>query len=426
MKRIFLYIALSVPLLLPAQTVISIKVDGSINPVVAEYIRHGIERAVSEKATCLLIHLNTPGGLLKSTRIIVGDILESPVPVIVFVSPAGAHAGSAGVFITLAADLAVMAPGTNIGAAHPVAMQGTPDTIMNSKSTNDAAAFIRTIAEFRNRNLQWAEDAVRQSVSITANEALQKNIIDLIASGDIELLSQVDGKYVMRDSAKITLHTKGATIQKLEMGFTEKILNIVSDPDVAYVLLMLGLIGLIFELLNPGIIFPGIIGFISLVLAFYALNTLPVNYAGLALISFGIILLLLEIKIVSHGMLAIGGISALLIGSLMLIRPESNLEFARISRVSIFTSVALLSCFFLFVVGMGLKAQRAKAYMGIESMLGETAEVFETLNPAGRVQMNGEIWNAVSVSGIMNKGEKVRIKEIKKMTLYVEHLNSQL
>jgi membrane-bound serine protease (ClpP class) len=319
-----------------------------------------------------------------------------------------------------------MAPGTNIGAAHPVAMQGTPDTIMNSKSTNDAAAFIRTIAEFRKRNLQWAEDAVRQSVSITANEALQKNIIDLIASGDIELLSLVDGKSVRRDSARILLHTKGATIQKLDMDFTEKMLNIVSDPDVAYVLLMLGFIGLIFELLNPGIIFPGIIGFISLVLAFYAFNTLPVNYAGLALIAFGIVLLLLEIKVVSHGMLAIGGITALLIGSLMLIRPESNLEFARISRRLIFSSVAILSGFFLFVIGMGLKAQRGKPVIGIESMHGETAEVFETLNPTGRVRMHGEIWNAVSVSGIIDKGEKVRVKEVKNLTLYVEHLNSQI
>lgn len=426
MKRIFLYFAVSLPLLLQAQTVISIKIDGPINPVVAEYIQHGLEKAVSEKATCLLIHLNTPGGLLKSTRVIVGNILESPVPVIVFVSPAGAHAGSAGVFITLAADVAVMAPGTNIGAAHPVAVPETPDTIMNSKSTNDAAAFIRTIAEFRKRNLQWAEDAVRQSVSITANEALQKNIIDLIASGDIELLSLVDGKSVRRDSARILLHTKGATIQKLDMDFTEKMLNIVSDPDVAYVLLMLGFIGLIFELLNPGIIFPGIIGFISLVLAFYAFNTLPVNYAGLALIAFGIVLLLLEIKVVSHGMLAIGGITALLIGSLMLIRPESNLEFARISRRLIFSSVAILSGFFLFVIGMGLKAQRGKPVIGIESMHGETAEVFETLNPTGRVRMHGEIWNAVSVSGIIDKGEKVRVKEVKNLTLYVEHLNSQI
>jgi membrane-bound serine protease (ClpP class) len=313
MKRLLFYIVISVPLLVSAQTVISIKIDGAINPVAAEYIHRGLEKAVSEHAICLLIHLNTPGGLLNSTRMIVGDILESKIPVIVYVSPAGAHAGSAGVFITLSADIAAMAPGTNIGAAHPVTMQGGSDSIMNSKSTNDAAAFIRTIAEYRKRNLPWAEDAVRQSVAITANEALEKNIIDLIVPDDRELLNQIDGRYVVHDSARILLHTRGATIQTLDMGFTEKMLNVVSDPDVAYILLMLGLVGLLFELFNPGSIFPGIIGFISLVLAFYALNTLPVNYAGLALIIFGVGLLLLEIKIVSHGMLAIGGIVALLI-----------------------------------------------------------------------------------------------------------------
>ncbi len=196
MKRLCLYIVISMPLLLSAQTVISIKIDGAINPVVATFIHRGIQKASDDNAACLLIHLNTPGGLLKSTRIIVGDILESPVPVIVYVSPAGAHAGSAGVFITLAADIAAMTPGTNIGAAHPITMQGAPDSIMNSKSTNDAAAFIRTIAEYRNRNLQWAEDAVRQSVAITANEALRKNIIDLIVSNDRELLNQIDGKQI--------------------------------------------------------------------------------------------------------------------------------------------------------------------------------------------------------------------------------------
>jgi membrane-bound serine protease (ClpP class) len=410
------------PLLLTAQTVISIKIDGAINPVAAEYIHRGIEKAISENASCILIHLNTPGGLLKSTRVIVGDMLESRIPIIVYVSPAGAHAGSAGVFITLAADIAAMAPGTNIGAAHPVTLQGGSDTIMNSKSTNDAAAFIRTIAEYRKRNLQWAEDAVRQSVAITANEALQKNIIDLIAPGDQELLNQVDGKLILRDSSRIILHTKGASIQILEMGFTEKILNIVSDPDIAYILLMLGLVGLLFELFNPGSIFPGIIGFISLVLAFYALNTLPVNYAGLSLIIFGIVLLLLEIKIVSHGMLAIGGICSLLIGSLMLIRTDSTFDFMKISRVLIFSTVTVTTCFFLFVIGMGLKAQRRKPVMGIESMLGETAETIGSLNPAGKVRMQGEIWNAISISGNINMGEKVRVKEIKNLTLYVEHM----
>ncbi len=423
MKRLCLYIVISMPLLLAAQTVISIKIDGAINPVAATFIHRSIEKATGENAACLLIHLNTPGGLLKSTRMIVGDILESPIPVIVYVSPAGAHAGSAGVFITLAGDIAAMAPGTNIGAAHPIIMQGTPDSIMNSKSTNDAAAFIRTIAEYRNRNLQWAEDAVRQSVAISANEALQKNIIDLIVSNDRELLNRIDGKLIKHDSSSFVLHTRGATIQLLEMGFTEKLLNIISDPDIAYILLMLGLLGLLFELFNPGIIFPGIIGFISLVLAFYALNTLPVNYAGLAFIVFGVVLLLLEIKVVSHGMLAIGGIVALLTGSLMLIKPGSGLELMRISRVLIISTVALTSAFFLFVIGMGIKAQRRKPVTGIKALVGETAFTLDELNPSGRVSVHGEIWNAVSITGMINPGEQVSVTEVKNLVLYVEHMS---
>jgi len=425
MKRVLLYIVFYMPLLLPAQKVISIKIDGAINPVVAGYIHRSIELASRENAACLLVHLNTPGGLLNSTRTIVGDMLESSIPVIVYVSPPGAHAGSAGVFITLAADIAVMAPGTNIGAAHPITMQGAQDSIMNSKSTNDAAAFIRTIAEERKRNLEWAEDAVRQSVAITANEALQKNIIDLIATSDRDLLIQVDGRLIRRDSSSFALHTRGAIIQNLDMAFTEKLLNVVSNPDVAYILLMLGLLGLLFELFNPGIIFPGIIGFISLVLSFYALNTLPVNYAGLALIVFGVILLLLEIKIVSHGMLAIGGIASMLIGSLMLIRPDSGLDVFRISRTLIISTVTVTSGFFLFVLGMGLKAQRRKPVMGLESIVGETVEAYETLNPSGRVFLQGEIWNAVSLSGTILKGEKLRVRDIKNLILYVEQMNTQ-
>jgi len=425
MKRVFIYIVFSLPLLLCAQKVISIKIDGAINPVVSGYIHRSILYASRENSTCLLIHLNTPGGLLNTTRSIVGDMLESPIPIIIYVSPAGAHAGSAGVFITLAADIAAMAPATNIGAAHPVTIQGAQDSIMNSKSTNDAAAFIRTIAEERKRNLQWAEEAVRQSVALSANEALQKNIIDMVVSNDRDLLNQVDGKMIKRESGTLYLHTRGAAIETLDMGFTEKILNIVSDPDVAYILLMLGLLGLLFELFNPGIIFPGIIGFISLVLSFYALNTLPVNYAGLALIIFGVVLLLLEIKIVSHGMLAIGGIVALLIGSLMLIRPDSGPDMMRISRTLIVSTVGVTAAFFLFVIGKGLQAQRRKPLMGMESLIGETAETYEVLEPSGRVLLQGEIWNAISLTGTINKGEKIRVRNIKNLTLYVEHLNPQ-
>jgi membrane-bound serine protease (ClpP class) len=424
MRRLVLYIVFSLPLLLSAQKVISIKIDGAINPVVAGYIHRSIEKATFENATCILIHLNTPGGLLKSTRNIVGDILASPIPVIVYVSPAGAHAGSAGVFITLAADIAVMTPGTNIGAAHPVTLQGSPDSVMNSKSTNDAAAFIRTIAEHRKRNLEWAEDAVRQSVAITDNEALQKKIIDLIALNDQELLDRVDGKWILRDSTRFQIHTRGAVIQTLEMGFTEKLLNIVSDPDVSYILLMLGLMGLLFELFNPGAIFPGIIGVISLILSFYALNTLPVNYAGLALIVFGVILLLLEIKIVSHGMLAIGGITALLIGSLMLVRPGSDMEVMRISRTLIISTVTVTAGFFLFVIGMGLKAQRRTPVTGMQAMIGKIAIANDLLNPSGKVNIQGEIWNAISISGMVAVGEKLRVKEVKNLTLYVERFDT--
>ena len=424
MKRILFFIALVNPWLLSAQKVISLKLDGTINPVAASYIHRGIEKANAENARCLLIHLNTPGGLLKSTRNIVSDIFESRVPVILYVSPSGAHAGSAGVFITLAADIAAMAPGTNIGAAHPVSMQGEMDTIMSSKATNDAAAFIRTIAEYRKRNLQWSEDAVRHSVSITATEALKKNIIDCIASSDADLLSQIDGKFFVRDSVQIPFHTRGAEIQRLDMGFTEKLLDIISDPDVAYILLMVGILGILFEIFNPGIYFSGIAGFISLVLAFYSLNTLPVNYAGLALIIFGIILLVLEIKIVSHGIFAVGGITALLIGSFMLIRPVSGFEVLRISRALIYSTVVVVSAFFLFVIGMGIRAQIRKPVMGIESMRGEIGEVIHNLEPEGKVLLKGEIWNAISQSGFLGKGEKVRVKEVRDLQLLVERINS--
>ncbi|HEX4850076.1 MAG TPA: NfeD family protein, partial [Puia sp.] len=285
-------------------------------------------------------------------------------------------------------------------------------------------AFIRTIAEYRKRNLDWAEDAVRQSDAITANEALEKKIIDLIATNDRDLLEKIDGKWIVRDSINFQMHTRGAVIQTVEMGFTEKLLNIVSDPDVSYILLILGMLGLVFEFFNPGSILPGIIGVISLVISFYALSTLPVNYAGLALIVFGILLFLLEIKIVSHGMLAIGGIASLLIGSLMLIRPGSDLEVIRISRTLIISTVALTAAFFLFVIAMGIKAQRKKPVTGIDGMVGETAIAFDTLNPSGRVSMRGEIWNAISMSGMIDAGEKLLVKEVKNLTLYVERLDA--
>jgi len=413
---------LLLPVTTAAQKLISVTVDGTINPVSADYIHNSIRKAIDEKAECLIIHLNTPGGLLQSTRLIVSDILESPVPVIVYISPGGAHAGSAGVFIALAAHITAMAPGTNIGAAHPVVMQGQMDTIMNEKVTNDAAAFIRSIAEKRHRNIEWAERAVRRSYSYSETEALNDSVIDLIAKSDADLLERIDGRKVELNAGTKLLSLKQATVELYKMSVWEKLLDTLSDPTIAYILLMIGMYGILFELFSPGAILPGIAGVIALILAFYSMQMLPVNYAGLALIVFAVILFILEIKIVSHGLLAIGGTVSLFFGSIMLIRPDSSMEFAAISRVVIYSVTLLSALFFLFIVGAGLKAQRRKVITGSEGMTGATGEVIEMLNPAGTVKVHGEIWNAESLGGTINKGEKVIVKERKNLKLFVEQL----
>ncbi|UKJ07209.1 NfeD family protein [Solitalea lacus] len=424
MRRYLFFIAilLSYPAILFAQKVVEISIDETINPVSAAYVSKGIEYASKERAECLLIQLNTPGGLLKSTRVIVSAILESPVPVVVYVSPGGAHAGSAGVFITLSAHIAAMAPGTNIGAAHPINIQGPMDSVMNNKATNDAAAFIRSIAEKRKRNLEWADEAVRKSISITENEALNKSVIDVVANNTTDLLRKIDGKKIETSAGVKILHTRAARIEPLTMSTTEKILNLLSDPNIAYILLLLGMYGILFELYNPGAILPGIIGVICLILSFYTMHSLPINYAGLALIIFAIILFLLEIKIVSHGMLAIGGAISLILGSMMLIRSDSSLELVKISRGVIVSSTAITTLFFLFVIGVGLRAQRAKPVTGIEGLIGEVGLSLETLDPRGLVRMHGEIWKAESISGKIDKDSKVRVVAMEHMNLKVESL----
>jgi membrane-bound serine protease (ClpP class) len=404
-----------------AQKIIAIKIDGTINPASSGYIERGIEIAEKENAACLIISLNTPGGLLKSTRVIVENMMKSRVPMVVYVSPSGAHAGSAGVFITLAANVAAMSPGTNIGAAHPVSMQSGSDSTMNEKSTNDAIAFVRTIAEKRNRNAQWAENAVRKSYSITATEALNLKVIDLIATDIPDLLKQINGRTVeVTGGNKTIINTSAARFENVEMSFVEKMLNILSDPNLAYILLMIGFYGLLFELYSPGAIFPGIVGVIALILAFYSLHTLPINYAGLALIIFGIILFLLEIKIISGGLLAIGGTVALLLGSMMLIRKIPNMEFLRISWGVIIPTVVVTALFFLLVIGAGLKAQRAKPITGVEGLTDETGLALESLNPMGTVLVHGEIWNAEAIKGAIEKGQKIRVRAIDNLRLKVE------
>lgn len=423
MKRILLYLLFVsfLPPALKAQTVVSVHIDATINPATAEFIHRAIARAEKSKAECLIVHLNTPGGLLKSTRNIVGDMLETEVPVIVYISPSGADAGSAGVFITLSANIAAMAPGTNIGAAHPVTNQGQLDSIMYGKITNDAAAFIRTIAKKRNRNIEWADNAVRRSFSYSETEALQDSVIDLIAKNDAELLKMIDGKKIELNSGVVTLHTASAKIENYEMGFIEKLLNIISDPNIAYILLMLGFYGIMFELYSPGTILPGIIGVISLILAFYSLQSLPVNYAGVALIAFALLLFILEIKIVSHGVLAIGGIISLLLGSMMLMRTGSG-NVGKLSWAVIISSVVVTSLFFLFVIGMGIKAQRLKPATGMNALVDETGMASETMSPSGMVLVHGELWQAESLTGEISKGEKVRVKNVQGFKLFVEKI----
>ncbi|MCX6135249.1 MAG: nodulation protein NfeD [Ignavibacteriales bacterium] len=403
-----------------AQKIVAIRIDKTINPAAAEYLHSSIQSATEKQAQCLIIFLNTPGGLLKSTRAMVSDILESKIPIIVFVSPPGSQSASAGVFITLAAHVAAMAPGTNIGAAHPVTLQGSMDTTMMEKATNDAAAFVRTIAEKRHRNITWAEEAVRRSLSITETEALKMGVIDLVARNTDSLLAALDGRTIELPSGPTTLHTKGQSIEEWEMSFTERLLDTLSDPNIAYVLMLLGIYGLLFELYNPGSVLPGVVGGISLILAFYSLHTLPINYAGLALIVFAIILFVADLKVASHGVLSVGGLIALILGSMMLIRSDSALEFVQISWSVILTCAALTLVFFMFVVGFGLRALQSKPTTGMEALLGLFGEAITPLNPHGRVRVRGEIWNALSVSGEIPANSKVRIVGFENLTLRVQ------
>ena len=417
---LLLFLLSFVPPLFPKETPREVKVigiDGVINPVSAEFIGKSINDAAKKHYEALVIELDTPGGLDTSMRTIVKGIVGSEVPVVVFVAPSGARAASAGVFITLAAHVAAMAPGTNIGAAHPVNLGGKMDKTMAEKVTNDAAAYIKSLAESRGRNAGWAEKAVRESISATETEARKENVIDLVARDLPALLSDIDGRKVQTAFGERTLKTKDARVVREEMGLRFRILNFISDPNVAYILMLLGFYGLFFELTSPGAIFPGVAGGICLILAFYAFQTLPVNYAGLLLIILAIILFVLEVKIVSHGVLAIGGVIAMTIGSLMLF--ESPGPFLRLSMYLILPAVIATALFFTLTISLALKAHRRKPVTGREELVGMEGIARTDITKAeGMVSLHGEIWSAFSDDAIA-RNDKIVVEEVRDLKLKV-------
>ena len=401
-----------------------IKVDGVINPVATEYILESIEDAEEAGAELLIIEMDTPGGLMVSMHEIVKGILGSDVPVAVYIYPSGSRSGSAGVFITFAAHIAAMAPGTNIGSAHPVNMGGSQDTseVMQEKIINDAVAQIRSVAEKRGRNADWAEKAIRESANITETEALKLHVIDYIVPTVDSLLSVINGKKVEVLSGYRILNTEDVRIESYEMNWRQKALNILSDPNILYILFLVGMAGITLELYHPGAILPGVVGGISMILFLYSVQTIPVNAAGLLLIIFSVVLFLLEIKIPSYGILTIGGVISLVLGSLMLV--DSPLPFLQISWKLILGATITITLFFIFAVGFVLKAHRKKPLTGKEGLIGEEGVTIETLNPTGQIEIHGEIWKAIADEKI-KKGTQVIVQEVNSQHLRLKVISKE-
>jgi len=399
-------------------------VEGIIGPVTSEFMVHSVNVAEENGAQLLIFQLDTPGGLDPSMREIVKKILNADVPVCVYVAPSGARSASAGVFITVAAHIAAMAPGTNIGAAHPVTVGEKPDTVMMEKMTNDAVAYLKSLLKKRNRNVKWAEKFVRESKSLTSEDAVDSGVVDLVAENLDDLLKKIDGKKVSLASGReVTLQTADAPIKKIKMSFRDRILAVIANPNVAYILLILGFYGLFFELSHPGAVVPGVIGAISIILAFYAFQTLPVNYAGILLILLAMILFIVEVKVQSHGLFALGGVVSLFLGSLMLF--QTTATFFKVSMTTIIAVVALTAFFFLFIVAKAVQALRKKATTGVEGMIGLVGEVTKKFRGNEvTVLVHGEIWRAYS-DVPLEVGQKVKVVGQRGLTLKVEPLEEK-
>jgi membrane-bound serine protease (ClpP class) len=396
------------------------KVDGVIGPVIARYMAQSIDRAEARDVECLIFELDTPGGLDDSMRTIIKRIMASKVAVVVYVAPSGSRAASAGAFITLSAHVAAMAPGTTIGAAHPVSIGESmqTDSNMAAKVENDAAAYIRSIAEKRGHNMKWAESAVRESVSLSETEALKEKVIDLIAPSTAALLDALDGRTVQVGDKTLTLHTKGAELVTTEMGWRDRLLATIANPNVAYILLMLGLLGLYFEFATPGAVLPGVAGVICLILAFFAFQTLPVNYAGILLILLAIVLFIVDVKAATHGVLTVGGVVAMFMGSIMLFNsPEPAL---RVSLQVVIPAVLTIAAFFILGVWLSARSMLRKPVTGAVGLVGQAGDARAPIDRNdGRVYVAGAYWNAVADTAIP-EGTKVRVVAVNGMTLKVE------
>ncbi|PIQ96353.1 MAG: serine protease [Nitrospinae bacterium CG11_big_fil_rev_8_21_14_0_20_56_8] len=417
--------AIAWPLSAGAQgRVIVVPINGAINPVVADFVSEEIREANLNQEELLVIQMDTPGGLDTAMRQIIKAIQDSRVPIAVFVGPSGSRAASAGTFITLASHVAAMAPGTNIGAAHPVNLMGggggdEQSKTMEEKVANDAAAYIRSLAEQRGRNAYWAEMAVRKSQSISAEEAKKLGVIDLIANDLAALILAVEGREVTINSVPIVIHTEGREISHREMTQRQKILDIISNPNVAYILMMLGLVGLYFELSNPGLILPGVIGGISLILALYAMQTLPINYAGLLLILLGIVLFIAEINVMSFGLLAVGGGISILLGSLMLM--DTDDPALQISKSVLIPTAAFFLLVVVGIIYLARQSHKMKSVAGWEALIGAVGVVKAEIDPEGTILVHGEIWNAESEQPVP-VGEKVTVEAIDGLKVKVKRL----
>ncbi|GBD10556.1 hypothetical protein HRbin23_00200 [bacterium HR23] len=419
--------AVSTPLMASAPPVVVLRVKGTINPALTRYVERGLEEAERRGATATIILLDTPGGLDESMREIIQRIINAQVPVIVYVAPAGARAASAGTFIALAAHIAAMAPGTEIGAAHPVVLGGTGQTeqtpsAVSEKMVNDAAAYIRSLAQMRGRNMEWAEKAVRESASTHAEEAKALGVVDVIAPDLPSLLQQVDGRRVRLLVGEVTLATANAPIVHLDMSLVEQFLFTISNPNIAFILLSLALLALFFEFANPGAILPGVVGGILLLLALFSLGTLPINWAGVLLIVLAFILFVAEVFVTSHGALGIGGAIALILGGLLLVSSAAPPNL-RVNPWLVYSMATAIAGFFIFVVRTIVEDRRRRQPVtGAEGLKGQRGVARTTLDPEGTVMVEGERWRAVSLDGRIEEGETVVVEGRDGLTLRVRRL----